>query len=400
MAALASPFVRRGDTVVIGAGTYTGAFTIPYTGTASRRLAVQAVGRVTIDGSLTISGSYIDLVGIEILNSGWLDRESAQTGGAPTDITFTGAGLTVNGTGNRVIGCIIHDHAQGLFSGTSATDIEFIDCLFYHNGWKCSADWPANAYGHGIYPQNQTGVKRWRDCVFVDNLGYNVSAYGSTKLDYMEFIGCTIFGAGAPLNATFPNVQHGGTSPFTDPIWRECSVYGDAVFRIGWSTGNTVTNLRMIDNYIAITQPLQLILSGGDATATIVGNTSYASAFQTFTPGDWPGNTWETALPASGVVTRVRPSTAIMGRGKIDVFNWDEADSVIVDVSTVLSPGAAYTLRNVQDYYTDVASGNVAGNGTIAIDMRAVSHSVAAPALFSAAPTTLSVFGAFVLESA
>jgi hypothetical protein len=104
--------------------------------------------------------------------------------------------------------------------------------------------------------------------------------------------------------------------------------------------------------------------------------------------------------PESGQRVTVYPNLEETGRANITIYNWDEADSAVVDVSGVLAAGAPYKLHNAQDYYGDIVTGNVAIDGTITVDMRAVAHTVAAVigwdhAEVNAFPT----FGCFILEA-
>lgn len=405
--ALASPQVGPGDTLELRAGTYAGNFTASLVGRSGSPITLRPYpGEVAvIDGTLTLDAScrYLEIRDLEITQTGWVKRDSDQLTASPTDITYITAGLTVNGSGHRIVNCYIHDHAQGLFSGSGATNLDFIDCLWAHNGWKVNSGFPANAYGHGIYPHNATGsVKRWLNCLFVDNLGYNVHMYGNqpNDLNAMQLVGCTTAQAGAPLGAQFLEVLNGGTEPLDSPLWQNNCFYG-IIARLGWSVGNTVTNARLLGNLIRATGAFFVTLAGGEASATISGNTVYTPTYSgDIVTGNWPGNIWGTNPPASGQTVVLRPSPETAGRANLTIFNWDSANTVSVDVSSVVPAGQPYTLTNAQDPQVDIASGTVAGNGTIAVDMRAVSHSVAAPALFSAAPTTFPTFGAFVLEAA
>jgi len=58
-----------------------------------------------------------------------------------------------------------------------------------------------------------------------------------------------------------------------------------------------------------------------------------------------------TADNLTGVTVFVRPNRYETGRANIVVYNWDYQSSVNVDVSSVLTPGAAYEVRNVQDFF-------------------------------------------------
>ena len=99
----------------------------------------------------------------------------------------------------------------------------------------------------------------------------------------------------------------------------------------------------------------------------------------------------------------VRKNKYDPGRGNIIVYNWDQATSVSVDVSSILTIGDNYELRNVQDYFGDVQSG-VYGGGPLSITMSG--RTMARPIGYDQVATwyhnplqqnTFPKFGAFVL---
>jgi hypothetical protein len=100
--------------------------------------------------------------------------------------------------------------------------------------------------------------------------------------------------------------------------------------------------------------------------------------------------------------TLVYPNEYDADRGMIVVWNWQELDTVTVDVSTVLAVGDDYTLRSAIDYFGDVGTGTVAVDGTITIDMRAISHSVSIPDGWEVPliDSTFPRFGCFVIKKA
>jgi len=58
------------------------------------------------------------------------------------------------------------------------------------------------------------------------------------------------------------------------------------------------------------------------------------------------------AVNLSGTKVFVRPNRYEAGRANIIVYNWDQSNSVPVDVSSVLASNAAYEVRNAQDFFT------------------------------------------------
>jgi len=339
----------------------------------------------------------VSVVGVRVTDSANTDRESAQSTAAPSDITGRNAALTVSGSHVKVYDSHFTNAKQGLACGTGSVDVEFVGCLWYHNGWKN----PANAYGHGVYPQNSDLDTRkvFRDCMVFDNFGYNVHIYGSSGLlNNFTLEGCAAFNAGQVMADRFYEIHYGGNEPFSNPIIKECMTYG-AGSRLGYGSGNTVSNATVDSNYFVsvVGAPFQLTSCVPDE---MMGNAFAGATDVAWSHGDWPDNVYVTPLGLLvGLVVFVRKHPATNGRGMIVVYNWSRSDSIQVDVSAVLGAGATYKLRNVQDYFEDVATGNVAGDGTISIDMRAASHSVAAPVGWTPAPIVFPVFGCFIVET-
>src|SRR5439155_12585646 len=52
----------------------------------------------------------------------------------------------------------------------------------------------------------------------------------------------------------------------------------------------------------------------------------------------------------SGTKVFVRPNRYESGRATIVVYNWDQSNSVAIDLTSVLARGAVYQLRNAQDF--------------------------------------------------
>ena len=112
---------------------------------------------------------------------------------------------------------------------------------------------------------------------------------------------------------------------------------------------------------------------------------------------DWPGNIFilYTTRP-TGTNVVVRPNRYEAGRGHVAVFNWGLVPTVSVDVSSILAVGAAYEVRNAQDFFgPPVASGVYAG-GTIPLPMTGLT--VATPVGGAITPpATGPEFNAFVV---
>jgi hypothetical protein len=105
-------------------------------------------------------------------------------------------------------------------------------------------------------------------------------------------------------------------------------------------------------------------------------------------------STYSEVMPRNAVF--VRPNRYEQGRGNIAVYNWEHAHTVEVDISSVVSAGSQYEIRNAQDFFgAPVASGTYSG-GTVPLPM--TNLRVEGPTgLGFAVPSTLPDFNAFVV---
>lgn len=329
-----------------------------------------AGARVTIDGSLTVNGAYTTWQDIEITYSGWTTRETELEGSTPADLPITKK-LDVLGDAVLFVNCNIHDLATvGVWTGADAST--FYGCNVFHIGWNG----PDRGHGHAVYTQNSTPERTFKHNTFHNCFGWGIHAYtGSGAIDNLTFIENTCFEAGAPAGWDTNNILVGGGPSATNPKLYRNNTYGAGGVNIGYNEGGGATGVVLEDNYFP---------DGLVKVACTIASES--------------GNVTE--APASGSRVTVYANEYETGRALITVYNWDAADSIAVDVSAVLSAGAAYALHNTQDFYGDIATGTVAQDGTITVDMRAVSHTVAAVAGgWPSEATTFPVFGCLILRA-
>ena len=101
------------------------------------------------------------------------------------------------------------------------------------------------------------------------------------------------------------------------------------------------------------------------------GNTFYGAVVG-FSSSSYPNNTFFSSQP-TGVKTFVRASAYEAGRANITVYNWANQSTVSVDVSSILSNGDGYEVRNVQDFFgAPVLTGTYNG-GSLVLPMTGLS---------------------------
>ena len=99
-----------------------------------------------------------------------------------------------------------------------------------------------------------------------------------------------------------------------------------------------------------------------------------------------------------GTKVFVRPNRYERGRANIVVYNWDSANTVEVNVGNVLSKGAAYEVRNAQDFYSEPVLRGIFNGEPLRLPMKGLS--TAKPmARLQTAPETGPTFNVFVLLS-
>jgi PKD repeat protein len=411
--------VHPGDTIWLRGGTYVGTYTSYLSGTASQPIVVRQYPgeRAKLDGGtantsvlLTVSGSYTWFWGFEITSSS-TDRASTQTGSSPTDLNrpyecISNAQQPGSGVGIKIINMVIHNCGQGIGIWQDATNSEIYGSLIYYNGWNA----PDRTHGHGIYSQNAAPSRRTvRDNIVYGNYSYNIQVYAeSARLDNHTIDGNVCFWDAAAANPPGggATINMGGGASATGNALTNNAFYGfPGGGALDFSRGNQ--NVTMTGNMSGFPVTSTDGEQGGyidfgtnSGSVNISSNTFYTSGAS---PSNYrslyPSNTY-IIWPTNPTGTRilVRPNSYEPGRGHVAVFNWGHAASVSVDLSSVLSVGSSYEIRNAQNFFgTPTRTGTYAG-GTVSIPM--ATSSVEVPAGAAAPNPTGPEFNAFIVLTA
>jgi hypothetical protein len=406
--ALAQPAaVKPGDTIWLRGGRYVGVFTSSLTGTQASPIQVRQYPgeRATLDGGttppsygnsvLTINGAYAWYMGFEVTNS---DTTRTNPNGGSAPALRRAYGIDVYGPGTKLINLVVHDAGEGISMWTPATDAEIYGCLIYYNGW----DGPDRGHGHGIYTQNQApSVRRITNNILFGGFAEGVQAYTqSNYIDNIDLEGNTSFNNGglSRLSLNTYNLLIGGTAIAASPSMISNYTWGplsqvspgvsDNTNNLGYFAGST--NGTVTGNYFA--DGLILINASG---LTMTGNT-FCGYLESVSPSNYPANTYylHPAYP-TGTQIFIRPNQYEAGRANITVYNWGLSASVPIDLSSVLTIGAQYEIRNAQNFYgPPVVSGTYAG-GSIALPMSGLTP--ATPVGWTALPATGPQFNTFMV---
>lgn len=393
-----SPANGPGKTLFLLNGTYTGAFTSELAGNASVQVIIRNYpgGQATIDSAgsssnpLLVKGSYATFWGFEVKNS---SATRPHTDFArPNGIQIA---QDVSHPGLKFINLIIHDTGSGIGFWTQASDSEVYGCLIYYNG--------GTQLDHGIYTQNTTGYKKITDNTILNNYGHGFHAYGSTGAFFNNYDvqGNTLYNNGLLSSGTPQrNFLMGGDNASQNAIIKSNYLYytqaqsPNGGFRLGYGGGctNAVVQNNYFSNWIEF--------AGGCVPASFTGNTVYGLV-NGISPASFPSNTYVNPPPPippnQPTVTQVfvRPNLYEPGRGKVTIYNWQNTATVNVDLSSILTVGSTYEIRNAGNYF-----GAAVGTGTYsgaAVAFPTTALSMATPVGYSAPAASGPQFNSYIV---
>lgn len=420
--ALSSNRIIPGDIILLCNGTFTGDYISRFTGTAAKPIIIQPQpgATVIIDGSLKIYSPYTIWKNIIFTTSAWASRTTNISGSDPADMPVD-KGVSLYAQNIRFINNIIHNHSS-FWSGYESEGSEIYGNIMFNMGWSG----PDRGHIHGLYTQNYGLRKTIKDNISFQNFSTGLKFYGSTGYsNNYDIIGNTCFNNGilydrgmgtfgAHANWNFLIGSWIPTStgmfvkdnmsywPFPYPAGsigdhsnNLCSGNGDVNPPTGGLNAPTFQN-----NYFAGKNADFMGTNRGPLiNPTVIGNTFIGDV-----PNDinFPLTNNYYSFPYSINRVVVRPNTYDTERAGVTIYNWELLNTVVVDLTAVtgLSVGDDVYVKNVQDLFVDIATLTLDANKQITIDMRAISHTVAAPTLWTAPPTTFPTFGCFIIQKA
>ncbi len=381
--------VKGGDTIWLHGGTYKiqGLMTSKLTGAEGKPIVLrQAMGeRATFDtgdtsaNRIRIQGAYAWYWGFEVMSSATGTRVAHFTSEAPRGVGIDVSASepnTPDAKGLKLINIAIHDTQGGIGFWSHAYEGEIYGCLVYNNG--------CNNHQHGIYTQNNQGIKRLVDNLIFENSGWGIHAYGSNKayLNNFHIEGNILWNNGAIFKGYNRNIHVGGGRVAENPVVLNNFTYFDpALYNGGISAevgyGEGAKNATVKDNWLSAAKGTALMLKSQGAT--ISGNSFYGPV----TGGDpatYPQNKFYTDRPA-GLYVLVRPNLYEKGRANIGVFNWDNKPTVTADVSAVLKKGEAFIIKDAQNFYGPVVAQGVYKGRPIELpmDLKATASIIGGP---------------------
>jgi hypothetical protein len=282
----------------------------------------------------------------------------------PGDLESSGLDIMdnekVDGPGLKFIHVVVHDtNSSGFNLWHQATDAELYGCLAYYNGWVGPGD--DRNHGHGIYTQNKTGLKRLADNILFKQFMFGIQLYGSGSafVDNYDYIGNVAFNNGAPGGRLEINFM---LSPVNCDKWHfivnDNHCYQPDLNRTNASIGyvwhkepyeKVTFNNNMFVGPTYVYWWRQINATGN----TFIGKVEEVELKDGKAKVDRTTNNFLAGKPTKGLQVFVRPSEYEAGRANVIIYNWEKADSVQVNLKDVLAPGAAYEVRDAQNFYGD-----------------------------------------------
>jgi hypothetical protein len=399
--------IEPGDVVSLRGGVYRGTFVSHLQGSQDAPITVRALPgeRVQLDlynpdkweQAFFVLGDHVVYQGFEVTTSSPGPRVTNQSGPFQTDVKR--GGIAVRGHHNKFINLVVHDLNAGI--GYWGDGGEIHGSIVYNNGWKG----PDRQHGHGLYLQNDRGLKSITDNILFNQFGAGIHAYGSdrARLNDLHFEGNVAFNNGAGVGEGYAperDILVGGGAVIRNARLHQnftfqSQLYGAVDLGFLWGPENedvTITNNYFVGT-VRFLQPFNQVVFTGN---TIVGGQSAwlkLPADGVIDDYHWDHNlytsrddrvlfllgtaplaldSWrqQTGLDADSRLASlatapevfVRPNKYEAGRANVIVYNWGEAPQVELDLSQVLQQGDRYELVSALDFYGEpILRGTFAG---------------------------------------
>ena len=372
--------VQPGDTIWLRGGTYTGQFSSSLTGTAAAPIVVRQYPgeRAIIDGggstndTFVVNGAYSIFWDFEVTNSDPVRCCS-------TSSFFRADAMVNHAPHTKFINMIIHDTGPGYYTWTQFADVEIYGAIIFNVGY----DGSDRGHGHSMYLKNDVGPLLIRDNVVFNSYGYGFHCYTNTGdglLNGIDLVGNTAFNSGTlSAQGTSGNLGNLGQPPANNMGMLDNMMYfppgiGGSNWLLGSGDGLTATG-----NYVIGGSGMS---QGTWTNATITGNT-------VITTGTKP----------TQAVVFVRPNAYEPGRATVVIYNFPGQAAVSVDLSSVLSVGSRYEVRNVQDIFGSPVMSGTFGGGTLSLPMAGITPPTPIGLSSSPSPVTGPYFNVFIVRT-
>lgn len=449
--------VQPNDTIWLRGGAYQGHFTSNLNGAANQYIYVvqypneqariEDNRQYASGATLQVNGSWTIYKGFEITNS-ITDRTSAGSA------VFRPMGLQVVAPNTKFINLIIHDVGHGFGFWKEAVDAEIYGCIIYNCGIANSPG-VYSTHGHGIYTQNDTGIKTIKNNLIFNQFGFGLHAYPNPgNVNGYVIDGNTLFNNGIltndtarynniivnpypPYTATNVTIQNNHTYDSKNVLAYNALIEADLF--IGATDVNctklTVENNSFMGKGRAGVAILQWdSVSYQNNTSYYLGNGSAAIVLPsggTYSSNSWDNNTYfggafpaqfsyqfnplvnfsnwtsTTGFDASSSFSNsspgsievfVQPNQYETGRANLIIYNWNLSPTVSVDLTASgLVDGQNYSIVDAQNYFGTPVFSGVFNASSAVVTVNLSGLTAAAANGMSSVPNTAPEFATFIV---
>ncbi len=433
--ALASQRIMPGEVITLLPGIYTGDFSVSFWGASTDpiRITAHTPGTVVIDGSFAFqTARHVIVDGLEFTRTDWATRTFTQSPSTPPNINITG------GQNIKIRNCAVHDGANCVIAYGGALT-ELYGCLLYNGGYLLNG----NGTAHSTYTHNHPGTHTLIDNnIFLGSFNYGFHAH-SSGLNYIKnyhlknniFGKCNYkhtFGNDGGLNYAVQDILFEDNESMDTWWWfnRWTNPSKNIIVRNNYFKGygsdynnadqgccsfKTYDQIECTGNTFANQQArcIRVKLPAGGTQYNFADNIYYSPNVSGVFMGasdallDFAG--WQAAFGDAGAVihdyppsdrVRVIPNAYDSNKCSVAIYNYSNANSMVVDVYGIYQPDQIVKAHQAQDYFNDIQTLTVSQNSTVTIDMRAEVHTNAVPIGHNTTidPLMCPFQGAFVLE--
>jgi hypothetical protein len=379
---------KPGDTILLRGGVYVPShnparqFVSLATGTETSPITIKSYPgeRAIINGTFIVgnqdgkTGAWTVFRDLEFADLSTTKRVGEQQ---DAHIRSIGQGVTVYAPNVKFINNVLHDQIGGFGVWSVALNTELYGNIIYYFGYTGKS----RGHGHGIYAQNEIGTKRFADNIIFSGHGYGFHFYTQAGgIEGLDLEGNIVFKTGALAEGATPSYSLGfliGSVEQPADRIRLLNNIGYNKYNANFGMANTIQHgsLLLHDNYFIGNNTFY-----SWSSLNITGNTfwkGYGLYGAGVLPTYFPNNTFYAQRP-TGAKIFVRRNKHEQGRGHVVIFNWDNRDSIQVDLSALLNIGDEFTVVDVQNLFgSPVASGRY--SGPISIPMHGENSTVTKP---------------------
>ena len=314
----------------------------------------------TYNGGLRALGPWVWFWGYEITNTSTLRDQTRPYG------------LDLQARGQRAINLIVHDagHPPIGFWQKLGDGAEVHGCVLWANGcYDNTPHWKGAPRG-SLYMQNDTGTRYVTNNIVCR--AFTVGAKAYTQGGQADGFYCqnNIFFDNPDWNLFCSDAKNGlqGFTAIGNCTYRAADdMINKPSSQFGYSDDHPNTGGRVEDNVFVAGGKVPVALHLIKWTElSMKGNTFIGGVTYKDMPGDanmYPDNKYLTERPSKGLQIFVFPNKYESGRGHVAVYNWGKAPKVELDLSTVLTKGQRFEIRDAQNYFgKPVAAGTYKGS--------------------------------------